>query len=372
MSGVHVRPVVSAADLKAFVQVPWDIQGQDPNWVPPLRKEVRRLLSPPHPFWLRAERELFLAERDGRVVGRIAAIMDTAFIEYQNELAGAWGFFECERSQQCADALFDAARQWCQSRGLTHFRGPFNPSTNYEIGLLVEGFDSPPTIMMTYNPPWYAELVEGAGLAKEKDVLAFHFSREAAVPDWALAVSRRLREKGDVTIRQVSKKNLHKDVELMCRLYEQSWADNWGFVPMSPGEVTAMVESLLPILDEELAFFLYVGDDPAGVGLILPDVNPLLKRFNGSVGLLGIFTYLRYKAEIRGTRALLFGVTPQYRQMGLPLVLLDYMMELQARKTQYDTLESGWNLEDNQAINLLLEDFGGRAYKRYRIYRQDL
>lgn len=372
MSDVRVRAVATKADLDRFVAVAWTVQGGSANWIPPLRKDVKTLLSPTHPVWGRAERELFLAERDGRVVGRIAAIMDTAFIEFQGELAGAWGFFECEKDAEAASALFDAAREWCQARGLTHMRGPFNPSTNYEIGLLVEGFDLPPTIMMPYNPPWYPALVEDCGMVKEKDLLAFAFPRHPVIPEGLLTISRRLREKGEVTIRHAERKNLKAEVALMCSLYEAAWRENWCFTPMSAGEVDLMAESLLPIVDEDLAFFLYVQGQPAGVGLILPDVNPLLKRLDGAIGLTGVFKYLRYKHEIRGARALLFGVKPEYKQMGLPLVLLDYMLEIREKKPQYEYLECGWNLEDNDAINMLLTDFGGRATKRYRIYRQDL
>lgn len=371
MPVVHVRPVASATDLNIFIDIAWRIQGENSNWVPPLRNNVRKLLSPAHPFWLKAEGQLFLAERDGVPVGRIAAIMDTTYIEYHHELAGAWGFFECANDHEVANALFEEAQAWCMGKGLAFFRGPFNPSTNYEIGLLVEGFDSPPCVMMTYNPPWFAELVEGSGLTKEKDVLAFQFKRGHKLPEWVLDVSRRLVDKGEVRIRHMDKKSILSEVKLMSSLYRAAWGRNWGFVPMSHDEIEAMAEELLPILDEELAFFLYVGDDPAGVGLILPDVNPLLKRLNGKIGLAGMFKYLRYKSEIRGLRGLLFGVKPQYQQMGVPLVALEYVLSLAERKQQYDTLEMSWTLEDNAAVNGLLLDLGANPYKRYRIYRKD-
>lgn len=371
MAELIIRPVASAADLNAFIDLAWRIQGQDPNWVPPLRSEVKKLLSPQHPFWLKAEGQLFLAERGGMLVGRIAALMDMAHIEYHQELAGAWGFFECQNDPEAARVLFDAAQNWCMQKGLTHFRGPLNPSTNYEIGLLVEGFDSPPCVMMTYNPPWYAELVEASGQAKEKDVLAFLFVRGHKLPQWMLDVSHRLVDKKEVRIRHMDKKALLSEVELMSSLYRAAWARNWGFVPMSHAEIVATAEALSPILDEELAFFLYVGDDPAGVGLILPDVNPLLKRLNGKIGFTGVFKYLRYKSEIQGLRGLLFGIKPQYQQMGVPLVALEYVLSLTERKQQYNTLEMSWTLEDNAAVNDLLLDLGGRIYKRYRVYRKD-
>jgi len=371
MASLIVRPVAGAADLQAFIDLPWAVQGQDPNWVPPLRSEVKKILDMGHPFWQRAERQLFLAERGGRPMGRIAAIMDMAHVEYWQELAGAWGFFECENDQEAASALFEEAQAWCMGKGLTHFRGPFNPSTNYEIGMLVQGFDVPPAIMMNYNPPWYCKLVEGAGLAKEKDLLAFEFRRGHKLPQWVLDIANRLVDKGEVRLRHMDKKNLLSEVELMSSLYQAAWARNWGFVPMSHAEIEAMAESLLPILDEDMAFFLYVGDDPAAVGLMLPDVSPLLKRLNGKLGMAGLVKYLLYKSEIRGVRALLFGVKPQYHQMGVPLAALHYVLEKAETKTRYETLEMSWNLEDNEAINNLLLDFGGRVSKRYRLYRKD-
>jgi len=371
MSEITVRPVENSRDLEAFIALPWSIYAGDANWVPPLRKDVKKLLAPGHPFWDKAERGLFLAERGGRVVGRIAAVMDRALIEYRRELAGSWGFFECENDVAVARALFEAARAWCASKGLAFFRGPLNPSTNYEVGLLLRGFDSPPCVMMTYNPTYYPALVEECGLVKEKDLYAFLFRRGHTVPGWALDLSRRLRERGEVTIRHVRKADLQSDLRIMDEIYHEAWGSNWGFVPMSPGELEVMAESLLPILDEDLGFFLSVGQEPAGVGLILPDVNPLLRRLDGKIGLTGLFKVLRHKSEIRGTRALLFGVKPRFHQMGVPLVALDYLLELQDRKTRYDRLEMSWTLEDNEAVNGFLRECGGEQYKTYRIYRRD-
>lgn len=372
VSDLQVRSVRTAAELDAFIQVAWSVQGADPNWVPPLRKEVKRLLGPSHPFWARAERELFLAERGGCVVGRICAIKDTAFIEHQGEQAGAWGFFECQHDQEAAQALFDAAAQWCRARGLVLMRGPFSPSTNYEIGMLVEGFDVPPAIMMTYNPPWYPALVEGCGLTKEKDLYAYLFLQGHQTPERLLKAIKRLRRNAEISVRHTTRKTLRADVELMCRLFEESWRDNWGFTPMNPAEIDLMAESLLPILDEDLAFVINYSGEPVAIALLLPDVNPLLKRLNGSLGLRGVLKYLLHRREIRGTRVTLFGIKPEFRKRGLPLVLLDYLIEHVGGNPKYDYLEAGWTLEDNDAINSLLEQFGGRRYKRYRIYRQDL
>ncbi len=372
MNDVQIRTVRTGAELDDFIQVPWSVQGNDPNWVPPLRREVKELLGPKHPFWLRAERELFLAVRDGQVVGRIAAIKDMTFIEHQREQAGAWGFFECQHDLEAARALFDAAAGWCRARGLTHMRGPFNPSTNYEIGMLVEGFDMPPTIMMLYNPPWYPELVEACGLVKEMDLYGAIFVQGYKPPERMMKIIERLRRNPSITVRHTTRSTLKDDVQLMCRMFEESWKDNWGFTPMNPAEIDLMAKSLLPVLDKDLAFVINYDGEPVAIALLLPDVNPLLKRMNGSIGLTGIIKYLLYRHEIRGSRVVLFGIKPEYRRRGLPLVLLDYLLEHMDGNPKYDFVEAAWTLETNDEINSVIAAFGGRRYKRYRIYRREL
>jgi hypothetical protein len=373
MAGVSVIPVESKRDMKTFVDLPWELYRDDPYWIPPVKSQVIQLLTPGrHPFWAFSRRELFLALRGSEVVGRIAAIVDDHYHDYQQEKMGVWGFFECRRDPEAAGALFTAAIDWVRKQGMEFIRGPLNPSLNYESGLLVHGFESRPTFLMTYNPPYYMELVKLSGFHKEKDLLTYLSTRDIKPPEWAMNLGERLAQKQEVVVRKMDPKHFDDEVRLLTRLYIECWGHNWGFSPPTASEVRDMVQSIFPILDVDMAFFLYVQDEPMGVCVVLPDVTPLLKRFNGKLGLGALLKKHLYWNEINGCRGFILGVKEEYRQVGAPLVALHYLMEAAKNKPQYYYVELGWNLEDNQAINLLYEESGLRPHKRYRIYRRDL
>jgi len=373
MAGVSVIPVHSKRELKTFVDLPWELYRDDPHWIPPVKSQVAQLLTPGHhPFWTFSRRELFLAMRGSEVVGRIAAIVDDHYNDYQQEKMGIWGFFECQRDPEAAAALFAAASQWVRREGMEFIRGPLNPSLNYESGLLVHGFESRPTFLMTYNPPYYLELVKLSGFRKEKDLLTYLSTRDTKPPEWALNLGERLAQKQEVVVRKMNPKHFDDEVRLLTRLYIECWGHNWGFSPPTASEVRDMVQSIYPIMDLDLAFFLYVRDEPMGVCVVLPDVTPLLKRFNGKLGLGALIKKHLYWSEINGCRGFILGVKEEYRQVGAPLVALHYLLQAAKDKPQYYYVELGWNLEDNQAINLLYEESGLRPHKRYRIYRRDL
>jgi hypothetical protein len=373
MAGVSVIPVQSKRDMKTFVDLPWNLYRDDPYWIPPVKSQVIQLLTPGrHPFWAFSRRELFLAMRGSEVVGRIAAIVDDNYNEYQQEKMGVWGFFECQHDPEAAGALFANAVNWVRQQGMEFIRGPLNPSLNYESGLLVHGFESRPTFLMTYNPPYYPELVKLSGFRKEKDLLTYLSTRDIKPPEWAMNLGERLAQKQEVKVRRMNPKNFDAEVRLLTRLYVECWGDNWGFSPPTEAEIRDMVNAIYPIWDTDLAFFLYVQDEPMGVCVVLPDVTPLLKRFNGKLGLGALIKKHLYWNEINGCRGFILGVKEEYRQVGAPLVALHYLMEAAKNKPQYYYVELGWNLEDNQAINLLYEESGLRPHKRYRVYRRDL
>lgn len=373
MAHVGIRPVSTKSDLKEFINLPWKIYPRECNWVPPLKRDVRRLLNTEkHPFWKFSERTLFLARRGSEVVGRIAAIVDNNYNEYHDERVGAWGFFECRDDPEAAAGLFAAAEDWVRSKGMDFFRGPLNPSTNYEIGMLIEGYEMPPTIMMTWNHPYYLPLVEGCGLVKEKDLIAMNIVQKDELGDRVERLAKRIMKKGKVWTRNGSKKNVVSEIALMTEIYRSAWADNWGFVPLTKDEEKEMAKNLLPILKEELTFFIYYEKEPAGVVMVIPDVNPLLKRLNGKIGLSGVFKYLLYKREIRGLRGIIFGVKKKYQKLGLPLVAFDHLRKILKGNMDYDYLEFGWNLEDNDAINKFEKEIGAHVYKRYRMFGKSL
>jgi hypothetical protein len=361
------------SDMDAFIDLPWRIYPGDCNWVPPLKKEVRRLLDPKrHPFWKFAERELFLAARGSQVVGRIAGIVDHNYNRYHRETMGAWGFFECMNDHEAAAGLFGAAEQWVRNKGMTFLRGPLNPSTNYEVGTLIEGFEYPPAIMMPWNHPYYIQLIERCGFTKEKDLIALKITHEDIIGPRLERLARRIKKTGKVWSRNGSRKDLEAEMALIADIYKSAWAENWGFVPVTDEEAKEMARNLLPIMREELTFFIYYGEDPAGVAMVLLDFNPLLKRFNGKIGLTGLVKYLLNRGEVRGLRGALFGVKKQYQKLGLPLVAFDHLFRLLKGNEKYDYLEFGWNLEDNDAINKFELELGAKIWKKYRIFRKSL
>jgi hypothetical protein len=372
MPQVDIVTVSAESEFDDFVDFPWKIYASERNWVPPLKKAVRRLLNTQqHPFWAFSEQALFLARRGPETVGRIAGIIDHNYNGFHREDMGIWGFFECENDPDTARRLFSAVEEWTRDKGMTFLRGPLNPSTNYEVGMLVEGFEYPPSIMMTYNPAYYVPLVESCGFAKEKDLLALLLEKNDRATARVERLSRRIRRKGNISIRTADKKQFDSQMAIIKDVYHSAWSRNWGFVPMTDDELGEMASELMRVMDPDLIFFLYYDDQPVGVCIILPDINPLLKRLNGKVGLLGFLKALWYKREIKGARGLAMGFKKSHQKLGLPLVAFDYLMQLWKTK-KYEYVELGWNLEDNDDINKFELELGCRIYKKYRIFRKEL
>jgi hypothetical protein len=338
---------------------------------------MAKLLDPKtHPFWQFAEQRLFLAQRGAETVGRIAGIVDHNYNRFHDERMGIWGFFECTDDKEVAAALFGGVEEWLRDKGMTFIRGPLNPSTNYEGGLLVEGFEHRPVFMMTYNPPYYPALVAAGGFSKEKDLLSFWVDRNWQPPPWVERLARRIASKVDIQMRPVRvREDFRTEMAYAKEIYHEAWFDNWGFVPMTDAEWEEMGRSLVRIIDPGLSFFMLDGQEPMGVGVIVPDINPLLKRFNGKIGLWGWIKYLLYRREINGLRGLIFGIRKKYRQIGLPLLAFDYLFRTVIENPKYkgyQYIELGWNLEDNDLINQWYLDGGVKVNKRFRIYRKEL
>jgi GNAT superfamily N-acetyltransferase len=372
---ISVIPVKSGQEARLFFSLPFAVHAGNPLWVPPLISRERALLTPgAHPFWKSAAREMCLALRGGRPVGRIAAIVDKKYNDYTGEKCGAFGFFECENDAKAAHALLDAARDWLASAGMTFMRGPLNPSASYTCGLLVDGFDKAPVIMMPWNPEYYPVLLEGWRLRKEQDLYAWLIERATiTTPDWLDAEIARLKAEGRFTRRASSKSTLEGDIRLMLDIYRQAWAGNWGFSPLSGDEAEELARELKPILNPDF-FVLFFHNGNAAAGMVaLPDMNPLLKRLNGRPGISAPWHWLRTREQIRsGYRIMLFGIRPEYRLLGLPSLLLDYLFEKARENPYFQWVEGSWMLEDNVAVNDLLEDFSGTISKRYRIYRREI
>jgi hypothetical protein len=373
MVSVEIISVEDGSALKDFIDLPWKLYPAYPKWIPPLKKEVRRLLDPHHhPFWKFSERVLFLARRGSETVGRIAGIIDRRNNEFHREQRGIWGFFECADDPAAAAALFSAVETWVRQKGMAFLRGPLNPSANNEIGLLVEGFEHSPALMMPYNPPYYSGLVESCGFAKEKDLFAFLIDGDYRLPEWMDSLAGRIAQKQGIRIRHPSRKDYEAEFALIRKIYNESWSANWGFVPLTEEEMGDIQKNVKSFVDPDLVFYVYYGDEPAAVCVIFPDINPLLKRFNGRIGPLGLLKALLYQREIKGVRLLMFGVKEKYRELGVPMLAFQHIYEVVREKKKYQYLEMGWTLEDNEAINTLIEEAGGKRYKTYRLFRKSL
>ena len=370
-----VIPARSKQEFDQFMDLPWSLYERGSLWTPGLKSQDRELLTPgEHPFWESARRELFLVLRDGRAIGRIAAIVDEKYNAYANEKCGAFGFFECANDPEAAHALLDAAYGWLAAQGMRFMRGPLNPSANYTCGLLVHGFDLAPTIMMPWNPPYYAELLETWHLRKEQDLFAYQIERSRLTPpEWLSEEVTRLKAEARFTCRTSSKATLAEDIRAMLELYKVSWAKNWGFSPLSDGEAEQHVKELKSVLDPEFFVLFFHNNEPAAGMVALPDMAPLLRRLNGKLGISALWHWWQSRAEIRGGyRIILFGIREEFRLMGLPLLLLDFMLEKARQHPHFQWVEGSWVLEDNTPVNDLLEDFSGQLTKRYRLYRREI
>ncbi len=371
---LQITPVSSRRDLRRFVGFPYEMYDAEryPNWVAPLRVAVYDALDEKrNPFYREASRELFLAVRDGRVVGRIAAIENRAHNRFHGDRIGFWGFFECVHDQAVADALFAAASEWLAARGVEGMRGPMNPSTNYECGLLVEGFENRPTFMTAWNPPYYAELCEGAGLVKAKDLLGFWFEGEStgyALPDFVARQAERALAGGRLTFRDLDPSLFDAEVAALWSIYNDAWERNWGFVPMSEGEFLHMAKDTKSLLDPRFAFMAELQGEPVGFMLALPDYNKVLVRNrSGRLFPLGVPLLLWGKRRMRDMRVMALGVRSLARSRS---ILALFTHEIMRRGLLYgkNGAEASWLLEDNQLIVKPMRAMGAGERMRWRVY----
>jgi len=347
-----------------------------PQWVPPLRMMTRDLLdTKSNPFYREADRALFIARRDGRPVGRIAAIENRAHNRFHSDRTGFFGFFECVDDAEAARGLFAAAEGWLRARGLTTIRGPMNPSTNQDCGLLVDGFDQHPQFLTSWNPPYYESLVRGAGLAPVKDLLGYwlpYGDPSRRPPERFEALARRAAAKARLSFRDLEPRHFWREVELAWEIYNSAWDDNWGFVPMTHDEFLHMAKSLRPVLLPRFAFVAEIDGVPAGFMLSVADFNLVFKHIrNGRLLPTGLFRILFGKSRLRTGRIIALGIRKEFRTAGLlPL----FMHEAVRRAIAWGSpgAEASWVLEENHAMRQPLESFGGYVYRRWRIYERPL
>jgi ribosomal protein S18 acetylase RimI-like enzyme len=362
-------------DVLRFLNVSYGIYRDDPNWVAPLLMDLKKVFTEANPLFEHAVMQLWIAQRDGQDVGRIAGLIDHNHNRTTNAPAAFFGFFESVNDPAVSRRLFETVFGWTRQAGLQRVLGPMNPTTNDECGLLIEGFDSPPVLMMTYNPRYYVTLVEADGFRKARDLLAFHMDLARIPMDRLGRIAAKIKQRNpNLVLRPVLRKTLEADLAKLKEVYNAAWQDNWGFVPMTDAEMHFMAERLKPLLMEGLIWLAEAGAEPVGFLLALPDYNIALKPLQGRLltpKVLGFIPYLLgWKCPPR-TRVLTLGVKEKYRAKGLESAML-----IEGLKVGFDAgvreSEASWILEDNIAMCRMLEAIGGRVYKTYRIYERQL
>ncbi len=371
---VTVREVSGRSGTARFVDVPWTILADRPGtWVPPLRAMVRDALDPRrNPFYRNASRALFVAERGGRPLGRIAAVENRSHNRHHDDRVGFFGFFECVDDGEVADALLQRAEAWLGERGLEVSRGPVHPSLNHEAGLLIGGFAQPPAIMTPWNPPYYAALLEGAGYAKAQDLLAYSIEAEGALalPERLRRLAERTMERSGVRFRQLDVDDLEAEARKALTLYNDAWSDNWGFVPPDWEEFWHTARDLKQVIAEDFSFAAEVDGEMVGVMMVARDINRVLVDIpSGRLWPWDIAKLLTRLPKVRWGRIVLLGFRRDYRNRGL-FPLFAYEAARRAREIGFEGAEASWILEDNEALRAPLEAMGLQVHKRWRIYER--
>jgi GNAT superfamily N-acetyltransferase len=324
--------------------------------------------SPKNPFLETAEVKFFLAFKNGKAAGRIASIIAHEHIKAHNEKVGFFGFFESVNDKEVSGSLLNRVRDELKDKGMEVMRGPMNFSTNEECGFLIEGFDSPPMLMMPYNPSYYNELMSGYGMTKSKDLHAYLYDTQEVLPDKVLRVAA-LAEKKGVTVRRIEKKNFMRDMKIFQDVYNSAWEKNWGFMPLSDEELSYSAQRLKPIVEPDLTLIAEKDGEPIGFLGLIPDFNFVLRRMKARLNPLTVFKALYYSKKITDLRLLLYGIKPEYRNRGVDALLFREGFK-GIRNGGYKRVEFSWILEDNIQVIRICEMFGARLYKRYRIYEK--
>jgi GNAT superfamily N-acetyltransferase len=369
---LQVEEVKNQQDLMTFIRFSWENYKGDRYWVPPLIKDQLQKLNPTHPFRSHAEMTLFLAPREGKIVGRIAGIIDHNYIEVHQEKVGFFGFFESIPDVEVAEILLSRVVDWLKKHGMEKMAGPMNPSTNDECGLLIEGFDSSPCLMMPYNPRYYPPLFEGFGLRKRIDLYAYLLEESFFHLDRLDRITERLRKREpQLHVRPINLRHFDEELKIIKEIYNQAWSRNWGFVPLTDEEINLLAKELKPLVVPDLILFAYWGEEPVGFAVSLPDYNEVLKHLNGKIGLLGVFKFLYYSKKINKIRVMLLGVKHAFQKKGVEGLLYIETFKRGIRKGYYRA-ECSWILEENVLMQHGIEAMGGRRYKCYRIYEMPL
>lgn len=370
---VRVVPVTTARELRQFIMLPFRLYKGDPNWVAPLIGEQKKFFDPRHnPFFEHSEACLYLALKDNRVVGRISAHSNTRHNAHHNDNCGFFGFFECENDPEAATALLQTAWDWNRQKGRDVMRGPLNFTINDECAMLVDGFDTPPMLMLRHDKPYYQKLLEAAGYVKAMDMYAY-LCEKREVPERIARLAGALEKRAGVTVRSFThdKKKQMQDVEIIFGIYSKAWEHNWGNVPMTPAEYKRLADELLPLVDPDLIFIAEKDGVPIGFSLAMPNYNEVLKVMHGRVNPLTMLKALLAKRRISTARVVTMGVLEEYQQRGIDTVFYYYQFRNGIAKGIYRS-EFSWVLENNVMMNRVAEMLDAKIYKTYRIYEKEI
>jgi GNAT superfamily N-acetyltransferase len=374
--GVEVRAVSGAGDLKAFIDLPFRLHANHPQWVPPLKLERRLFLSRRmNAFFSHGEGEYFLARRDGRVVGRISAQVNHAFNDYQQKNWGWFGFLEFEDDLEVLEGLLQAAATWLQARGKERMVGPASFAMNDESGILIEGFELRPMIVQPWNPPYYQRRVEETGMTKAMDLLMWNLevSDRAKVLPVIFELAEKVQSEHGIRVRPMRRLQLRKDMDAFAEVYNSAWSKNWDFVPYSKKDLDAYAQELQLAFDKHW-FMIAEREDTGevvGMAITVPDLNQVLAKMNGRLLPFGWWHFLRKGKTMDRVRVGFLGVKPEYQHTGVAAKLYVEHFNAAAVRPQSGG-EMGWILETNTAMNRGMEAMGGRVVKRYRVYERML
>lgn len=382
-AALQIRPVKSSSDLNTLVRFPWQVYRGDPNWVPYLYFDRKGFFDrQKHPFFQFADVEYFIAWRGDRPVGTIAAIINHRHNEFHAEKAAHFGVFEVLRDKEAALGLLQTASEWAQGKGMTKILGPASYSSNYSYGLLVEGFDSPPTVEMSYNPPYYAEFIQEAGFVQAMDLWAWYFplielygENSAQLPEKLVRVVGKIKQRYNITLREINMKDWENELLRFKDIYNAAWSKNWGFVPLTDGELHSLAESLKMVVDPRVTLFAEVDGNPIGASVPLPDINEILVKAKPgpsiASSILAAIRLLLGRRKVKLIRMFAMGVVEEYRGRGVD-ALFYYETVKRAMEAGYTQGEASWILANNDMMNRAIAMMGAQVYKTYRIYEKAL
>jgi len=372
---IEIREAKTKKEVKDFIKFAWQIYRNDQelnkHWVPPLIPDyIKTLDQQKYPLWDHADRALFTAWQDGKMVGTIAAIENQRHNMIHEDKVGFWGFFECINDQKVANALFDKAKEWLQAKGLNSMRGPISPSLNDQCGMLTIGYDSSPVFLMLYNPPYYNDLTKNYGHFLEQELVAWYIDQNKIDKKRLHRIGELVLKREKVKLRHINMKDFQNEIKRIKDIYNAAWEKNWGFVPMTDKEFDTLADGFSQVADPDLIYIIEDAENkPVAFSLSLPDMNIPFKHVNGNPFTpWGLVKYFWYKRKINMVRTITMGVVPAYRNKGLDSIMNSEIIKVGEKKGIFAS-EMSWVLKINEPMMKLAKAIGGEPYKEYAIYQ---